>query len=208
MRDTREGIQWVYCLWTRRDTAGEDGRPVGTDWFNGPWSRYDSRMLYVGVTGDFPARLKQHYKDKEWAVLIGEIELWAYPNRELAEAAEREAIESHEPLFNTMGTPLQWVSGNQKERITQQKARRELLDESERWVPTLEPKLKQQVLSLWKDSIKSTALGLEGLHQDLRRAFLKAAMTGVEYSIIEGAIQEIAGKAKQEMTPMVRREQE
>lgn len=58
-------------------------------------------LLYVGMTGNFSNRLREHFKDKPWAHQIRQVLLSdPYATREAVLAAEREAIENERPKYN------------------------------------------------------------------------------------------------------------
>ncbi len=64
-------------------------------------------LLYVGVTSDTERRLYQHKLYSPWAEDIADIKVECFPTREDALAAERKAIETERPRFNsTYSFPL------------------------------------------------------------------------------------------------------
>lgn len=58
------------------------------------------RLLYVGVTLNLESRIASHISGMPWGGDIHRIEVKEYPNRVLAEAAERAAIDSESPIHN------------------------------------------------------------------------------------------------------------
>lgn len=72
------GVQCVYRHW------GSDG------------------LLYVGVTGDFPARQSQH-KASRWWDKVERVTVDLFRTRASAETAEKQAIRVENPLYNTQG---------------------------------------------------------------------------------------------------------
>lgn len=72
------------------------------------YRHFDSNdvLLYVGITRDAEARREQHAKTSMWAEFaVRETCEW-FDSREEATAAEREAIEAEQPLFNrAYGSP-------------------------------------------------------------------------------------------------------
>lgn len=72
-------------------------------------------LLYVGVTHDLTARMKQHRYSTEWYPQVARITASAYPDRMAALVAEAEAIESESPMHNrppkyvTELPPIEWV---------------------------------------------------------------------------------------------------
>lgn len=68
---------------------------------------YDKRgvLLYVGVTGNFGARLSQHKGDKWWAPFIHNHRVVPFRTRPEAERAEAVAIRTEEAVFNQNGRP-------------------------------------------------------------------------------------------------------
>lgn len=61
----------------------------------------DAELLYVGVSDDWPTRLKQHSRTQHWFQDVREVSCVDYPDREGAEHAERAAIIEEQPRFNT-----------------------------------------------------------------------------------------------------------
>lgn len=58
-------------------------------------------LLYVGITRDFPARLKQHYTDKPWAYEIRSTEqVHIDGTRAQIGAIERAVIKTEQPTYN------------------------------------------------------------------------------------------------------------
>ena len=57
-------------------------------------------LLYVGITMDFHARMKNHRHQKEWWVDAAWIEIEHHSNRRDALDAERMAIKTEKPLYN------------------------------------------------------------------------------------------------------------
>ncbi len=58
-------------------------------------------LLYVGITRDFPTRLKQHSADKGWYDEVRQIELvYVDGTRRQIEAIERAVIKAEQPRFN------------------------------------------------------------------------------------------------------------
>lgn len=58
------------------------------------------RLLYVGVTNNWPMRRIQHRRSSWWYQLVKKATLKVYPTREAALAAEKAAIEAEGPVFN------------------------------------------------------------------------------------------------------------
>lgn len=59
------------------------------------------QLLYVGITGDLPRRMREHGKKKEWWVWVARMEVRVYPSRLLAAVNEHEAIETEDPRYNS-----------------------------------------------------------------------------------------------------------
>jgi predicted GIY-YIG superfamily endonuclease len=58
-------------------------------------------LLYVGITRDFPSRLKQHYADKPWAYEIRSTEqVHIDGTRAQIEAIEKAVIIAEKPIYN------------------------------------------------------------------------------------------------------------
>lgn len=57
-------------------------------------------LLYVGITNNWSARLKQHRAGKPWYREAVRVELNVYPSRDAADRAERFAIRHERPLHN------------------------------------------------------------------------------------------------------------
>lgn len=72
-----------------------------------------SRLLYVGISLSAVQRAGQHRADKGWWSDVVRMEVERYPTRELAIAAEREAIVSEKPMHNVVhnsgATPMSAV---------------------------------------------------------------------------------------------------
>jgi predicted GIY-YIG superfamily endonuclease len=61
----------------------------------------NGELLYVGVTRDFPARLKQHAADKPWAHEVRHTEtVYIDGTRTQIEAIERAVIKAEAPKYN------------------------------------------------------------------------------------------------------------
>lgn len=60
-----------------------------------------AKLLYVGISDDWPIRLKQHSRSQDWFGEVRDVRLVEYPDREGAEQAEREAIDQEHPKYNT-----------------------------------------------------------------------------------------------------------
>lgn len=59
-------------------------------------------LLYVGIADNIPSRLKQHSKDKPWWPEVASTAFQQFPSRAEAEAAEKRAIQSEQPLHNVV----------------------------------------------------------------------------------------------------------
>jgi hypothetical protein len=59
-------------------------------------------LLYVGITMNPAARWKQHSKDKDWWTEVANITVEPHPGREAVLEAERLAILTEKPLYNTV----------------------------------------------------------------------------------------------------------
>lgn len=63
-------------------------------------------LLYVGITMDLPARVGQHRKDKPWWVEVNHITIEHFEDRAEVLLAEREAIRTEKPLYNSTHNEL------------------------------------------------------------------------------------------------------
>ncbi|MFI7073604.1 GIY-YIG nuclease family protein [Micromonospora sediminicola] len=66
-------------------------------------------LLYVGITMNLPARLKQHRKDKHWWLQVTNIVIEPFETREAALAAEKKAIRDESPVYNDQHNEHVWV---------------------------------------------------------------------------------------------------
>ena len=60
----------------------------------------DDELQYVGVSGDWLRRMRQHQATKDWFEPVTAIILERYPDRQAVLAAEQDAIEREGPLHN------------------------------------------------------------------------------------------------------------
>jgi predicted GIY-YIG superfamily endonuclease len=65
----------------------------------------EDRLLYVGISKFFEARLKQHYRNSSWFFDSVRVTLEHYETREQVELAESVAITTENPLHNKAGKP-------------------------------------------------------------------------------------------------------
>jgi predicted GIY-YIG superfamily endonuclease len=65
----------------------------------------DSKLLYVGISSNWQARLKQHYKDSQFHSEATLITIERYGTRAEVEAAEKLAIETELPKYNKAFNP-------------------------------------------------------------------------------------------------------
>jgi excinuclease UvrABC nuclease subunit len=70
----------------------------------------DGTLLYVGVSISAFRRLAQHRGNAHWFGAIKRIEMQQFATREEALAAEREAIEREQPLFNIQFSARQKIA--------------------------------------------------------------------------------------------------
>lgn len=82
-------------------------------------------LLYVGITKDWPNRLKAHYKADFYSA-VQTMTLERYPDRESVAAAEIKAIEQENPIYNRLDNPnyrtwqthfrqlIDWAKGKEK----------------------------------------------------------------------------------------------
>lgn len=61
---------------------------------------HDGRLLYVGCSMSFPARIKSHEKLKPWATEMATVKIEWFSNRNDAITAERNAIAAELPEWN------------------------------------------------------------------------------------------------------------
>lgn len=61
------------------------------------------QLLYVGISTQPETRWTQHAADKPWWPLVQHRKLEWHPDRGAAEDAERTAVRTEEPLYNTAG---------------------------------------------------------------------------------------------------------
>jgi len=61
------------------------------------------QLLYVGISTQPETRWTQHAADKPWWPLVQRRKTEWHPDREAAESAERIAVRTEEPLYNTAG---------------------------------------------------------------------------------------------------------
>lgn len=61
----------------------------------------NGELLYVGITNHPQLRWMQHRETSPWAWLVAETSIRWLPDRRSAAAAERRAIRTEQPLFNT-----------------------------------------------------------------------------------------------------------
>lgn len=59
-------------------------------------------LIYVGITCNPPARIKQHSKEKEWFSEVTHITLEPFRTRHELEEAEKHAIRTERPKYNVM----------------------------------------------------------------------------------------------------------
>lgn len=63
-------------------------------------------LLYVGVTKNLVARLKQHRAAQPWWNEVAATKLITLPDRKASEAAEKVAIRAEEPIYNSAHTDI------------------------------------------------------------------------------------------------------
>ena len=64
----------------------------------------EGQLLYVGVTSTFGRRMHVHSERKEWWPLVVTLTVEQFGSREEADAAERLAIATEDPVHNVVGT--------------------------------------------------------------------------------------------------------
>lgn len=67
------------------------------------WDK-EGNLLYVGISYNTLARLKQHKRDSQWQQLVTTITIENFATRKEAEAAEFKAIRIERPIYNVVGT--------------------------------------------------------------------------------------------------------
>lgn len=60
----------------------------------------DEELLYIGITCNIPTRVREHKNSKPWWTDVNQITLEHYATRQDVEAAERQAIQNEEPVWN------------------------------------------------------------------------------------------------------------
>jgi hypothetical protein len=65
----------------------------------------EGRLLYVGISKFFEARLKQHYRNSSWFFESVTCTLEHFDTREQVEQAESLAIKTENPIHNKAGKP-------------------------------------------------------------------------------------------------------
>jgi hypothetical protein len=193
-------LHWVYYLWAKR--CDPDAVGLGREILGDRYNKEEARLLYVGMTNDFPARIRQHLKDKDWALAIGEINLWVYPNRKEAEKAEIDAICEQHPLFNTMHTGMNtWR--DTEENLMHKKGREEFMAEIGQWIPAEEDEHSQQILDLWRQQWTFADIDVNRFRRELRILTEKASKNGVEFSDIKEVVNKATSDALKSVEPIV-----
>jgi predicted GIY-YIG superfamily endonuclease len=62
-------------------------------------------LLYVGISRDWISRLRQHEKSADFYSAVAGMTIERFPDRATVEAAEKEAIDKENPLFNRASNP-------------------------------------------------------------------------------------------------------
>jgi len=81
-------------------------------------------LLYIGISVNLPARLRQHRSDKAWWLAISRVQVEYFPIRRAALDAEKHAIETEGPLFNDTHNDLALVESSFDDLNTEEKIRR------------------------------------------------------------------------------------
>lgn len=93
---------------------------------------YDAaeRLLYVGISTQPETRWTQHATDKPWWSLVRRRAVEWHPDRAAAEGAERSAVQTEEPLYNTAGARTSLLAAHFPVggRMTQAQARLRIAD--------------------------------------------------------------------------------
>jgi hypothetical protein len=148
------------------------------------------------MTSDIGKRLTQHFKDKEWSVLIGEVSLLCYPNRHSAADAERDLIVSESPLFNVANAPMGTDGYYSQFGQEQVKEQNKFLAQFDQWVPSVDYEDRLKVSQNWRRAKTLSGLGLDGLDKRIEDAFYAAALSGVGFDSVEATIEEAFSRAK------------
>ena len=192
-------LHWVYYLWANRVAPEAVGRERERSDYN-QHNLIESTLLYVGMTRDFPDRIKQHFKNKDWAFAIGEINLWVYPSREEAQKAEREAIAEWQPIFNTMHTEMNaWR--DTPENLAHKKSRDRFMKDFDEWIPAGEDEFKDRLLELWKQQWLFAEMDIKRLNRELRILTRKATKGGIGYSSIQEMVTTATSEALKDVEP-------
>lgn len=80
-------------------------------------------LLYIGISVNLPARLRQHSGGKPWWLTVARISVEYYPSRDEALAAERAAIKAERPLFNDVHNDLTLISTHDAAALEEAEAR-------------------------------------------------------------------------------------
>lgn len=74
---------------------------------------YDAggRLLYVGIASDWPRRMVQHRRSKDWWWKVASTKLEQYASRAEALRAEKAAIKKDRPTYNTTHNREGFVNG-------------------------------------------------------------------------------------------------
>lgn len=84
-------------------------------------------LIYVGISDNWPTRMKQHSRTQDWFDEIAQITFETWPDRESAEEAERQAVINegptynkhyHQPVVGGDGHTLRWRCSSCNETIT------------------------------------------------------------------------------------------
>lgn len=97
------GCAWEDDLWPILDSAERGEHIVYTAWDCEEPNHAGARTLYVGVTSDFPARMRSHMKQSVWWRFAARVTVERFETREIAESIESDWIFSARPPFNLVG---------------------------------------------------------------------------------------------------------
>ena len=73
-------------------------------------------LLYIGITGNMPARMAQHRADKSWWPEVSVIRLEQFQSRAELQSAERESIRIERPKYNKVFNGQQHSTGSNRSR--------------------------------------------------------------------------------------------